>query len=743
MSTQVQVLEDIARSKIVNSKKAEGSDERIRRVAILYVHGQGEQAPLKDLKDLAQVIWRDSSSEDAKKEKTLHTAPVDEPGQSEQQQILTNRFKMKGPDGNEVSTSVDFHQFYWADLMEGNRLTDFWVWLMALMHKDPKKGDVPKALSFLRTIIMLTGGIIALFGSLFGILSSIRFVVLDGLITWGNFLALIGICLSLGAFLLFWQEKWRYRAFQFGVAAILYSIFVTSILDNAVTNKTQLVECLSHIPRLELTSNDIASDLPAATIEKHVESFWIKANTYIVKAGPPYIESFNGDKESLNSQVRLAHVLNPSVAKREAKRCVTFANKNGLLNEFNWIGTEAYKLLDGVTARSADDKPINWPPVDSPTKNPSTKEAVKLEVSTLFQPLDLRFRTVLKDTAWFLAILVALISFAILQVRRAFLVPVMTDSARLFSSSPRDVKVREAIRKRGLGLLERLHRPKGVNQQCYDEIIVVAHSLGTAVAYGVLNQFWGTRLDIWPTSPELDKALTAAENSAVLLNSTPAKETDQKSKNLVGFRQAQRRAFEALKGSSQGNSTGSQRPWLISKFITLGSPLTYAGFLLCDSREQFQSDIFDFQSRAVCPPAFDKAFDNEAKDSTFCTSSSGKDEPRSGLLPHFSAMASVCSWTNLYFKTKFTFWGDIISGPLNGQPPDGLGLGILDVALNAKETGAGFAHNHYWACPNGYEGQYEKLSYLRALRLAVGLNVASCNADDALLELQKTNKSSG
>ena len=75
----------------------------------------------------------------------------------------------------------------------------------------------------------------------------------------------------------------------------------------------------------------------------------------------------------------------------------------------------------------------------------------------------------------------------------AFLQPYLGDAARYFRNSPANVAVRRAIRKDAVDTLDQLHRSRD-----YDRIIVVAHSLGTAVAYDMLRAYYSRICDQIP-----------------------------------------------------------------------------------------------------------------------------------------------------------------------------------------------------------------------------------------------------
>ena len=91
--------------------------------------------------------------------------------------------------------------------------------------------------------------------------------------------------------------------------------------------------------------------------------------------------------------------------------------------------------------------------------------------------------------AWFLiAIYLALYAL--------FLQPYLGDAARYFRNSPANVAVRREIRKEAVDALEDLHLSGR-----YDRIVVVAHSLGTVIAYDMLRAYY-SRVDKYFPNPE-------------------------------------------------------------------------------------------------------------------------------------------------------------------------------------------------------------------------------------------------
>jgi len=87
------------------------------------------------------------------------------------------------------------------------------------------------------------------------------------------------------------------------------------------------------------------------------------------------------------------------------------------------------------------------------------------------------------NAPWSVAAASAVIGLYLI-INAAFLQPYLGDAARYFRNSPGNVAVRRTIRKEAVDTLERLHNGQ------YDRIVVVAHSLGTVVAYDMLRAYF-------------------------------------------------------------------------------------------------------------------------------------------------------------------------------------------------------------------------------------------------------------
>jgi hypothetical protein len=159
------------------------------------------------------------------------------------------------------------------------------------------------------------------------------------------------------------------------------------------------------------------------------------------------------------------------------------------------------------------------------------------------------------------------------------------------------------------------------------------------------------------------------------------------------------------------NQTGN--PWIVSDFITLGSPLTHAEFPLVRDR----AGLTEAKSQRIlptCPPALE--YDGTTKERHFTYRSPevrglGKDKDLgSPRVPHHAALFAYTRWSNVYSPHSLIAWGDIISGPLAdamGMEPSGRTIsGIVDRpvmptfvsagVLHPKEDRPFFTHTKYW-----------------------------------------------
>ncbi|MGE5780804.1 MAG: hypothetical protein ACM30D_16080 [Hyphomicrobiales bacterium] len=168
--------------------------------------------------------------------------------------------------------------------------------------------------------------------------------------------------------------------------------------------------------------------------------------------------------------------------------------------------------------------------------------------------------------------------------------PYVGDVARYVRADPRNIAMRRAIRERGLKLLGDLHA-----SDAYNRIILVAHSLGTIIAYDLVSLLWAVReqgLRIGEDEATFRK-LRAVEKAAHEL-------ADGSEATLRAYREAQRAFRLSLRNGAEAEGGTRRAPteeWLISDLVTLGSPLAHAVFLLARD----EADLADKKARWLFP----------------------------------------------------------------------------------------------------------------------------------------------
>jgi hypothetical protein len=325
------------------------------------------------------------------------------------------------------------------------------------------------------------------------------------------------------------------------------------------------------------------------------------------------------------------------------------------------------------------------------------------EVSTWKAFLDIALLTVNYAPAspWLIGYLALFLTFAAI-----FIVPYLGDCARYLRDAPDNIEARNRIRQLGLEVLEELHRRQSNGVVRYDRIVVVAHSLGSVIAYDVLRAFFVKQtggMDLKPATVQALRPLDALPDDGLaattfslgevdggpawVAHGTPTKPTAAEYQTMVRW------AF--------GTACREQRidmgedvpvaPWRISDFITMGSPLTHATLLMTDDGKSTSlENKVELREYPVSPPRRSKDEDGRVLYSrTPARSAVGSDRPL--RLQHAGMFALTC-WTNLYFAQRFVVFGDFIGGPIHPR----LSPGTVNVPLSTKLFGGLFNHVHYW-----------------------------------------------
>jgi hypothetical protein len=279
---------------------------------------------------------------------------------------------------------------------------------------------------------------------------------------------------------------------------------------------------------------------------------------------------------------------------------------------------------------------------------------------------------------------------------------------RYTRAKPDNIAARAAVRARGLNLLRAVHEGDE-----YDRVILVAHSLGSILAYDLLTYFWAEKTDstsVLQGTPAF-KALRDLEQAALELDAAVKLPTDlvQAHEQLDDARLKYRAAQAQLWGClatldpQEGRSSPDDR-WLISDFVTFGSPLTHAEVLLAAGKVDLKARI-EAREMPISPPVrepLDERTENIAN-ANGMTDDAGvvfskllsypsKDYPGRWIINH-GAPFSVVRWTNVYDPSRWVYQGDLIGGP--HAPVFGPGVKDIDLSL-VDGRSKRFTHTLYW-----------------------------------------------
>jgi len=240
------------------------------------------------------------------------------------------------------------------------------------------------------------------------------------------------------------------------------------------------------------------------------------------------------------------------------------------------------------------------------------------------------------------------------------------DAARYLRPSPENIAVRQQIRNAGIDVLQRLHSDGPARG--YDRIVVIGHSLGSVIAYDILTYLWQKRTAETQTTPPTNK--TYLHQPCLLKMESLLSSTSDLKEKLSGFQDLQYRLCH--EEQSHGRS------WKITDLITLGSPLTYADYLMADSKDELSKRI-DRREFPSCPPTLEKG-----------GYIAWPDPPCDKLRTlHHAALFACTRWTNMYFKR------DLIGGELAPL----FGCGINDIGLDGESDKGKTVKSHlmYWS----------------------------------------------
>lgn len=269
---------------------------------------------------------------------------------------------------------------------------------------------------------------------------------------------------------------------------------------------------------------------------------------------------------------------------------------------------------------------------------------------------------------------------------------VVGDAARYLHVAPTNIESRHRIREAGIKLLDTLHKSGS-----YDRIIVVGHSLGTVIGYDILTHYWAKCNDVFDP---------VAKPQVIQLE-----RLEQLARNPNGSDFAPR--YQAVQSEYWSELRASKNPWLVTDFVTMGSPLAHAVLLLARTENEFirKKDEREFPT---CPPTLeDVLVAPKQRQERFSFERDGH------WVPHHGAVFAPTRWTNLYFPCHATIWGDLIGGPM----VPAFGPGILDLRVTTRLQRGLFTHTLYWKLPKSCPGGSE-LDSIKNLRAAMRICMA-------------------
>lgn len=250
---------------------------------------------------------------------------------------------------------------------------------------------------------------------------------------------------------------------------------------------------------------------------------------------------------------------------------------------------------------------------------------------------------------------VALAILAIQAIGSRFILRYVADAARYLTPSPNNIDERNKIRAEGIKLLRELHKSKR-----YFRIIVVTHSLGSVIGYDTIRHLW---VDLRKSHDPQPIKQTLARKFDEAVSQTLQNTASVSPKEVEEFQQQQHALWR------EHRSAGI--PWLVTDFITLGSPMTHASLLMADDPESFVQRKIEFEY-PCCPPEPVQETHYQKNYEVIM-----KSHPVSVRIPHHGAPFSSTRWTNIFFPYRMGILGDLIGGPLAAV----FGKGIRDVPV--------------------------------------------------------------
>jgi hypothetical protein len=272
------------------------------------------------------------------------------------------------------------------------------------------------------------------------------------------------------------------------------------------------------------------------------------------------------------------------------------------------------------------------------------------------------------------------------QTALRVLVDVSGDAARYFDVNPKNVPRRYDILRGGVDMLRKLHEDRdeadGHVKYRYGRIVLVGHSLGSVIAYDILQHYWQ---DVNGEIDVSDIDFSDVENYAGS-NGAPEFPGAKPYDDVKRFHEFQRTAWRHFNASVPSDValplSRARSRWLVSDLVTLGSPLAHAPLLMADGLENL-AEKKRLREFSICPP--DRSHHLNKGRFTVPLSMEADRLVCHPILQQGGYFA-LTRWTNFYFSA------DPVGGPLKTP----FGDGIEDVHLENGPASPIRAHVGYW-----------------------------------------------
>ncbi|MER8666495.1 hypothetical protein NKH45_04675 [Mesorhizobium sp. M1156] len=310
--------------------------------------------------------------------------------------------------------------------------------------------------------------------------------------------------------------------------------------------------------------------------------------------------------------------------------------------------------------------------------------------------------------SWTTGVLVTVLASFVIWSVDQFGLPYFGDVAAYVRAEAATAEKRALVRERGLKLLKRL-----MMDDAYDRIVLVSHSLGSIIAYDLLQILWA---DFRPRKLEAirDKARLKAIHAVdkATLDADASAWPDSLD-DLPAFRRSQWELYRQLRVGDADHPL----PWKISDFVTLGSPLTHSEFLVTYNLAEFRRGIAE-RLFSACPPIADRAAGGTM---LYQEGRSHSGKPQRAV--HHGAVFAATRWTNIFDRGNGWLTGD----PISGRMTENFGPGVENIQVELRGSGGRvFTHSLYWSLTaSGVEvnapAGVQPRSHLAVLRDAVDL----------------------